>query len=110
MMGHVDSLSIQLQVTLMHMGALHAYEKWLTMLLAFGPFLLLAVVYRIRRRQDAALDRAETGESREDAQGSQGSPGSQRSGQPGTTDPLLRAQRGLEQVGDHRLQLAPHQG
>jgi hypothetical protein len=39
---------------LLHMGALHPYEKALTLVLAFGPFLLLAVVIMIRRRQDQA--------------------------------------------------------
>jgi hypothetical protein len=36
----------------LHMGALHPYEKVLTLVLAFGPFLLLAVVVLVRRRQD----------------------------------------------------------
>jgi hypothetical protein len=39
---------------LMHMGAMHPYEKVLTLVLAFGPFLLLAAVIMIRRRQDQA--------------------------------------------------------
>ena len=42
---------------LLHMGALHSYEKALTLILAFGPFLLLAAVILIRRRQDAAAER-----------------------------------------------------
>ncbi len=37
-----------------HMGALHPFETGLTLLLAFGPFVLLGVVVMIRRRQDAA--------------------------------------------------------
>ncbi len=37
----------------MHMGSLHPYEKILTLVLAFGPFLLLAAVIWVRRRQDA---------------------------------------------------------
>jgi hypothetical protein len=37
---------------LMHMGALHPVEKGLTLVLAFGPFLILAAVILIRRRQD----------------------------------------------------------
>jgi len=44
---------------LLHMGALHPYEKALTLVLAFGPFLLLAAVIMIRRRQDAAEERDE---------------------------------------------------
>ncbi|MGY2702171.1 MULTISPECIES: hypothetical protein [unclassified Nocardioides] len=41
---------------LLHLGALHPYEKVATLVLAFGPFLLLAAVILIRRRQDAAED------------------------------------------------------
>ena len=37
-----------------HMGALHPVEQVLTLILAFGPFLLLAAVVVHRRRQDAA--------------------------------------------------------
>jgi hypothetical protein len=37
---------------LLHLGALHPIEKVLTLALAFGPFLILAVVIMIRRRQD----------------------------------------------------------
>lgn len=37
----------------LHLGALHPVEEALTYLLAFGPFLLLAVVILVRRRQDA---------------------------------------------------------
>ena len=36
----------------LHLGALHPHEQLLTLLLAFGPFLLLAVVVVVRRRQD----------------------------------------------------------
>jgi hypothetical protein len=36
----------------MHMGALHPYEKVLTLLLAFGPFLVLAAVIAVRRRHE----------------------------------------------------------
>ena len=38
------------------MGALHPVEQLLTLLLAFGPFVLLGVVVWVRRRQDAASD------------------------------------------------------
>ena len=37
----------------MHMGALHPYEKVLTLVLAFGPFLVLAGVIAVRRRNEA---------------------------------------------------------
>lgn len=43
-------------LTVWHMGPLHAYERWLTLILAFGPFLLLALVFVIRRRMDDAED------------------------------------------------------
>ncbi len=39
---------------LWHMGALHGYEQGLTLLLAFGPFVLLGAVVWLRRRADAA--------------------------------------------------------
>ena len=35
---------------LWHMGALHAHEKVLTLVLAFGPFVLLGLVVWWRRR------------------------------------------------------------
>jgi hypothetical protein len=40
------------QLVAMHMGALHPYEKVLTLLLAFGPFLVLAAVIVVRRRHE----------------------------------------------------------
>ncbi len=39
---------------LWHMGALHPYEQALTLLLAFGPFVVLGLVVRARRREDGA--------------------------------------------------------
>jgi hypothetical protein len=38
--------------TPLHMGSLHPYEQALVLLLAFGPFVLLAVVVWWRRRED----------------------------------------------------------
>jgi len=43
----------------LHLGPLHPVEQTLTLLLAFGPFVLLAVVLVVRRRQDARADAAE---------------------------------------------------
>lgn len=43
----------------MHMGALHPIEQWLTLILAFGPFVLLGIVLWVRGRQDAEEDMAE---------------------------------------------------
>lgn len=37
---------------LWHMGALHPIEQALTLLLAFGPFVVLGVVVWLRRRED----------------------------------------------------------
>jgi hypothetical protein len=34
----------------LHMGALHPFELALTLLLAFGPFVLLGAVIVVRRR------------------------------------------------------------
>ena len=35
------------------MGALHPFEQLLVLLVAFGPFVVLAVVVVVRRRHDA---------------------------------------------------------
>ncbi|WP_182524090.1 hypothetical protein [Nocardioides dongkuii] len=37
-----------------HMGALHPVEQALTALLAFGPFVVLAIVVLVRRRHEDA--------------------------------------------------------
>lgn len=40
-------------MTLLHMGSLHPYEQALTLLLAFGPLVILAmVVWRRRHEED----------------------------------------------------------
>lgn len=44
-------LAVVLPVVL-HLGALHPAEKALTLALAFGPFVVLAVVVAVRRRAD----------------------------------------------------------
>ncbi len=44
----------------LHMGALHPYEQALTLVLAFGPFVVLGLVVWLRRRQDGAGDRAQS--------------------------------------------------
>ncbi|MBL0749765.1 hypothetical protein [Nocardioides baculatus] len=43
-----------LVATVWHMGALHPFEQALTILLAFGPFVVLGVVVWLRRREDAS--------------------------------------------------------
>ena len=41
-------------MTPLHLGALHPVEQVLTLVLAFGPFVVLAVVVWLRRRADDA--------------------------------------------------------
>jgi len=36
-----------------HLGSLHPFEQALTMVLAFGPFVILGIVIAIRRRAEA---------------------------------------------------------
>lgn len=38
----------------LHLGSLHPYEQALTLLLAFGPFVVLGLVIVVRRRQERA--------------------------------------------------------
>jgi len=40
----------------LHLGTLHPYEKVLTLMLAFGPFLVLGAVIVVRRRHDAEAE------------------------------------------------------
>ena len=40
--------------TALHLGALHPIEQALTLLLAFGPFVVLGIVVWRRRKEDAA--------------------------------------------------------
>ena len=48
-------------VTLLHLGALHPVERLLVLLVAFGPFLVLAVVVYVVRRRDIAEEEREGG-------------------------------------------------
>lgn len=41
-----------------HLGALHPVEQVLTVVLAFGPFVLLGIVVAIQRRKDAREEAA----------------------------------------------------
>jgi hypothetical protein len=45
----------------LHLGSLHPYETALLALLAFGPFVVLAVVVVVMRRRDVDVDEAEDG-------------------------------------------------
>ena len=50
-MSAVTSDLIRAWVTLLHLGPLHAHEKLLLAIVAFGPFVVLfAVVFYVRRR------------------------------------------------------------
>jgi len=57
-----------------HLGSLHPVEQVLTVVLAFGPFLLLGVVVVVQRRRDAREEseagiEGDPGERRRDATG-----------------------------------------
>ncbi|MEV5000956.1 hypothetical protein [Nocardioides sp. LML1-1-1.1] len=43
----------------LHMGALHPVEQVATIVLAFGPFVVLGIVIAIRRRAELAEEREE---------------------------------------------------
>ena len=81
-------------VTLLHLGALHPVERLLVLLVAFGPFVVLAVVVYVVRRRDIA---------EEERDGRDG-PSGRRPARPGRRAPRL--ERPLEQVADQALELA----
>lgn len=47
-----------MNVVPMHLGSLHPMEQALTLVLAFGPFVVLGIVIAVRRRHDRAADAA----------------------------------------------------
>jgi hypothetical protein len=49
-------MNVTVWLAALHMGAMHPYEKALTLFLAFAPFVVLAVLIAVRRRQDARED------------------------------------------------------
>ena len=53
----VDPLGV-----LAHLGELHAYEQWLVLLIAFGPFVVLGVVVVVMRRRDVEAERDQEGQ------------------------------------------------
>ena len=55
-------------VTLLHLGTLHPVERLLVLLVAFGPFLVLAVVVYVVRRRDIAEEEREDSTTSCDAQ------------------------------------------
>jgi len=46
-----------------HLGAMHPFEQALTLILAFGPFLVLGIVIVIRRRLDRLEEERDGGNS-----------------------------------------------
>jgi hypothetical protein len=48
-----------------HLGGLHPFEQALTLLLAFGPFVVLGIVVAVRRRRDTAEEERDADGARE---------------------------------------------
>lgn len=48
-------------MTPLHLGAMHPFEQALTLVLAFGPFVVLGVVVVLRRRADEREERGGDG-------------------------------------------------
>lgn len=61
--------SASLQMAALHMGALHAHERLLVLLIAFGPFLVLIAVVFVLRRRDIAAEARDQEQDREPAVG-----------------------------------------
>ncbi|MDO9498416.1 MAG: hypothetical protein Q7J48_22100 [Nocardioides sp.] len=60
-----------MNVVPMHLGSLHPIEQALTLVLAFGPFVVLGIVIVVRRRHDLAAEQdqdQEQGQDQEQAQ------------------------------------------
>jgi hypothetical protein len=62
------------ELIVLHLGALHSYEKVLTFGLAFGPFIVLGAVVAVRRRQDHAAEAQAAAEAAIQAQSAISSP------------------------------------
>ena len=45
-----------MNVVPLHLGSLHPIEQALTLVLAFGPFVVLGIVIAVRRRHDRAAE------------------------------------------------------
>jgi hypothetical protein len=43
----------------LHLGAMHPFETALTLVLAFGPFVVLGIVIALRRRHEQAEEEAQ---------------------------------------------------
>ena len=55
--------ALALLSTAWHLGPAHAFERFLVAVVAFGPFLVLAVVAVVVRRRDAREQEAKRSES-----------------------------------------------
>lgn len=53
------------QLLAQHMGQLHAYEQYLVLAVAFGPFVVLGIVVFWVKRRDLAEETEETEEASE---------------------------------------------
>ncbi|MDP2772241.1 MAG: hypothetical protein Q8O61_01695 [Nocardioides sp.] len=51
-----------MNVVPLHLGSLHPIEQALTLLLAFGPFVVLGIVIVVRRRHDRAAEQEQAQE------------------------------------------------
>ncbi len=87
------------QIPPMHMGALHGYEQALTLVLAFGPFLVLGVLVWLRRREDREASYPDRAGGDSDRAG----------GEVVGADRVLGAQGLDEEVVDQPLDLAADQ-
>jgi hypothetical protein len=66
----VPLVPLSLPQVVAHLGELHAYEQWLVLLVAFGPFVVLGAVVVVVRRRDVAAElhqEAQTGQDRPSA-------------------------------------------
>jgi hypothetical protein len=52
-------VSVPLHSVALHLGALHPYEQMLVLAIAFGPFVVLAIVVYVGRRRAIAEEAAD---------------------------------------------------
>lgn len=73
---------MDIQLIAQHMGKLHAYEQYLVLAVAFGPFVVLGVVVYWVKRRDAAEEAQDTQAQDPEAQAGQGPAAQQPAGAP----------------------------
>ena len=56
-------MPVDLLRVLWHMGDLHPAETWLVLLVAFGPFVVVALLMRREKRREARVGEAGAGEA-----------------------------------------------